>query len=184
MHDHRELEACYKAAATSTTQDGQQHHGNQFIWELAKHSAGVEMVLYPAFEQYLGVMGKQMAETDRKDNHEANPNYLPSLSNLWRKFADHITDEETNDLPALEAKLSPDESQAMSNTFSRIKSFVPSWSHPSTGEHAPFETVMGLLMTPMDRLADLFRKFPEHSARTPETAEIDTPLGPLAMLHD
>ncbi|KAL2131981.1 hypothetical protein VTI74DRAFT_4382 [Chaetomium olivicolor] len=183
MNDHREIKACYNAVVTSTNQDHQQRYGNQFTWELAKHSVGEELVLYPAFEKPDPKQIKELLR-DFQSMESKDPSYVPKLTELWCKLADHIEDEERYDLPALEAKLSPDQSQALSKDFSRTKKFVPSRSHPSTGEEAPFETVMGLLATPIDRLADMFRKFPEQPSSKPETAEIDTPLGPMAMLHD
>lgn len=77
MNDHRDLEASYNEVVSSTDKDHQQRHGNQFTWELAKHSVGEELVLYPAFEKHLGTAGRQMAETDRKDHREV------SASGCW-----------------------------------------------------------------------------------------------------
>jgi len=74
-----------------------------------------------------------------------------------------MKEEESKDLPALETALksSPKNSETMAKSFSRTKAFVPSRSHPSAGEHPPFETVMGLLTAPIDHVADIFRKFPD-----------------------
>ena len=52
----------------------------------------------------------------------------------------------------------------MAKSFGRTKMFVPTRSHPSAGEHPPFETVMGLLTAPFDHLSDLFRKFPDEES--------------------
>jgi hypothetical protein len=88
--------------------------------------------------------------------------YVPKLKELWSVLSEHIKDEESHDLPALESALEvkAGESESMANSFGRTKAFVPSRSHPSAGEHPPFETVMGLLTAPIDHVADLFRKFP------------------------
>ncbi|KAL2021725.1 hypothetical protein VTK56DRAFT_6668 [Thermocarpiscus australiensis] len=192
IDDHRELEQCYNEVINSTDQDRQQRYGNQFTWELARHAVGEELVLYPAFGKHMGSAGDQMAETDRRDHHEAkfqsmkssDPNYLPKLTALWNKLEDHIRDEEDYDLPALEETLSPDASASMATSFGLTKNFVPSRSHPGAGEHPPFETVIGLLTAPIDRLADLLRKFPDQPPTPPSSAEIDQPVGPMATLHD
>lgn len=78
-------------------------------------------------------------------------------------LSEHIKSEEERDLPALEDALKSQggESESMAKSFGRTKAFVPTRSHPSAGEHPPFETVMGLLTAPIDHLADLFRKFPD-----------------------
>ena len=82
------------------------------------------------------------------------------MSNL----SDHIKDEEEQDLPALDSKLSAEDSASMAKSFGRTKAFVPSRSHPSAPDKPPFETAVGLLAAPIDHLADLFRKFPDETA--------------------
>ncbi|KAK4227807.1 hypothetical protein QBC38DRAFT_499150 [Podospora fimiseda] len=196
-NDHRDLQDCYNEVINSTDLDHMQRWGNQFTWELARHSVGEELVLYPAFEKHMGSLGGQIAETDRRDHHQvkqllkefqgmkaANPDYLPKIKELWTKLEDHIKDEEGYDLPALENKLSPDSSESMANSFRRTKNFVPSRSHPSAGEHPPFETVMGLLTTPVDKLMDVFRKFPDkHDTPKASSPRVDIPPGGT-IVHD
>lgn len=72
----------------------------------------------------------------------------------------HIHEEETEDLVLLDESLSQEESESLSRTFDRTKLFVPSRSHPSSPDQPPFETAVGLLTAPMDRLTNLFRKWP------------------------
>ncbi len=40
----------------------------QFEQELKKHSSAEEMILYPAFEKYLGDEGKKIADEDRAEH--------------------------------------------------------------------------------------------------------------------
>ena len=67
--DHHELEKYFNEVVNSTDADHQQRYGNQFTWELARHSIGEELLVYPAYESNLGAEGVEMAETDRKDHH-------------------------------------------------------------------------------------------------------------------
>ena len=94
-----------------------------------------------------------------------HPQYVPKIKELMTELSDHIKEEGQDDLPALEAVLKQADNQGTSESlakrFDRTKAFVPSRSHPSTGESPPFETVMGLLTAPIDRLSDIFRKFPD-----------------------
>ncbi|KAI1322685.1 HHE domain-containing protein [Xylariaceae sp. FL0255] len=176
VKDHRELEDYYNEVISTSDHDHQDRYGNMFIWELARHSVGEELVVYPAFEKYLGPKGKEMAESDRKEHRQVKemlkefqkmrsdqPEYVPKLKELWSVLSHHIRDEESHDLPALEDALAPDKSfsHAIATSFGRTKAFVPTRSHPSAGEHPPFETAMGLLAAPIDRVADIFRKFPD-----------------------
>ncbi|KAF2870069.1 HHE domain-containing protein [Massariosphaeria phaeospora] len=181
--DHREIEKYYDEVVSTTDKDHQTRYGNQFTWELARHSIAEELIVYPAFEKYLGQKGKDMAESDRKEHHQVcvsstvklflktfqnmkaeDPNYVPQLKDLMSNLSHHIKDEENDDLPSLEKVLSdPDNagiSESLAKNFGRCKAFVPSRSHPSAGENPPFESVMGLLTAPIDHLGDLFRKFP------------------------
>lgn len=71
VKDHRELGHYYNEVSNNPNAPNHQtRYGNQFVWELARHSVGEELVVYPAMENFLGVEGKDMAESDRRDHHE------------------------------------------------------------------------------------------------------------------
>ncbi|KAF2846736.1 hypothetical protein T440DRAFT_471622 [Plenodomus tracheiphilus IPT5] len=177
--DHRELETYYNEIINNPDDiDHTTRYGNQFTWELARHSVAEELLIYPAMEKYMGEKGKQHAESDRKQHHElkillkdfqntkaTDTQYIPKLQNLWTLLSQHIAEEEKHDLPALEQALSLSEntadSQSLAKNFARTKAFVPSRSHPAAGEKPWFEGPMGLLAAPIDHVADLFRKFPD-----------------------
>ena len=93
----------------------------------------------------------------------SDPQFIPTIKALMKDLAQHIKEEESNDLPKLEAALSQEQSEGLSTTFGRTKMFVPSRSHPSAPDKPPFETAVGLLTAPIDHLADLFRKWPHTS---------------------
>uniref|UniRef100_A0A0B7KLF5 Hemerythrin-like domain-containing protein n=1 Tax=Bionectria ochroleuca TaxID=29856 RepID=A0A0B7KLF5_BIOOC len=176
VKDHSELEQYYNEVVNSNDHDHQQRFGNQFTWELARHSVGEELVVYPAFEKYIGDKGKAMADNDRQEHHQVKellkqfqnmkaeqPEFVPKIKEIWGLLSEHIKEEEEKDMPALAAALQDhrDESEKLARSFGRTKAFVPSRSHPSAGENPPFETVMGLLTAPFDHVADIFRKFPD-----------------------
>lgn len=74
IHDHKELNQFYNEVINNPNDhDHQDRYGNQFTWELARHSIAEELVVYPAFEKYLGEEGKRMAEGDRKQHHAVRP---------------------------------------------------------------------------------------------------------------
>ncbi|KAK0719045.1 hypothetical protein B0T21DRAFT_295452 [Apiosordaria backusii] len=180
--DHRHIQDCYNEVVNSTDPDHQQRWGNQFTWELARHSVGEELILYPAFEWHMGIVKRLLKEFQSMSS--TDPDYVPKIKELWCKLEDHIKDEEGHDLPALEEKLTPEHSESMARSFRRTKHFVPSRSHPLAGEHPPFESVMGLLTAPIDRLTDLFRKFPDKPEEAkPSGPRIDIPPGGNAV-HD
>ena len=51
-------------------------------------------------------------------------------------------------------------------SFARTKHFVPTHSHPDAPNKPPYETVAGMLSTPMDKMKDMFRKFPKEEKGT------------------
>jgi hypothetical protein len=104
-----------------------------------------------------------------KEFQNMNPSdqeYVPKLKRLMETLSQHMKEEESHDIPALEEVLRGHAnhegvSESLAKSFARTKMFVPSRSHPSAGEHPPFETVMGLLTAPIDHINDIFRKFPD-----------------------
>ncbi|KAL2696936.1 hypothetical protein AAEP93_002231 [Penicillium crustosum] len=173
--DHREIESYYGKIITSKDEDEQTRFQNLFAWELARHSIGEELIVYPLFERVLSD-GVAMANKDR-DQHlkvktqlkafqnmtPSDTQFVPTIRELMDNLSEHIKEEESDDLPKLEQALSQEDSEGCSKSFGRTKMFVPSRSHPSTPDKPPYETVVGLLTAPIDHLADLFRKWPDTS---------------------
>jgi hypothetical protein len=91
----------------------------------------------------------------------SDPDFEPTLKALMSDLAQHIKEEEAEDLPKLEDAISAEESEKLTKSFGRTKMFVPSRSHPSAPDKPPFETAVGLMTAPIDHLADLFRSWPD-----------------------
>ncbi|TGO12791.1 hypothetical protein BTUL_0082g00360 [Botrytis tulipae] len=176
LKDHEEIRQYADKIRQATDDDTRARWQNQFTWELARHSIGEELVVYPAFAKHLGVQGQKMADEDRAEHQTvkealyklqklkpSDEDLIPTLDALMKNLNEHIKGEESNDLPALESALDNNESQAIAKPFGRTKAFVPSRSHPSAPSKPPFETVVGLLTAPIDHLGDVFRKFPENT---------------------
>jgi hypothetical protein len=93
----------------------------------------------------------------------SDSDFKATLESLMSELSQHIREEEEGDLPALEkalADMGTGESEKIATSFGRTKMFVPTRSHPSAPARPPFETVAGLMAAPMDKLGDMFRKFP------------------------
>ncbi|KAH6844511.1 hemerythrin HHE cation binding domain-containing protein [Chaetomium sp. MPI-CAGE-AT-0009] len=172
-HDHEELREYYNNIKNAQRDDDKVKWQNQFVWELARHSVAEEIVVYPAFEKHIP-NGVVMAEKDRSEHQQvkeklyefqsmtpADPNFLPAIDSLWESLSQHIKEEERDDLPALEKAIDADVSGALARSFDRTKHFVPTRSHPSAPDRPPYETAVGMMATPLDKLRDMFRSFPE-----------------------
>jgi hypothetical protein len=95
-----------------------------------------------------------------QDLHPTSNDFVPTLDRLMQVLNEHIEEEERDDLPTLEKAIPNHESEALARSFRRTKAFVPTRSHPSSPNTPPFETVVALLAAPLDRLMDIFRRFP------------------------
>ncbi|EPY53082.1 cation binding protein [Schizosaccharomyces cryophilus OY26] len=171
--DHRELQDYYNKIKVAKDTDTAIRWQNQFVWELARHSVAEEIVVYPKFQKYLGDVGKSLAEKDRNEHQivkdylykfqslsPGQTEYIPTIDALMSNLQKHIEEEETEDFPQLESKLLADESKEMAQSFERTKTLVPTQSHPSAPNKPPFETVVGLLSAPLDKLQDLMKRWP------------------------
>lgn len=171
-NDHRELEAHIHKILQSTDPDEQTRYQNQFIWELARHTIGEELVIYPALAKHVK-NGQALADKNRTEHQgvkeqlknfqglsPTDPKFKPALQALLDEFERHVEQEEGEDLVRLEEELSRAESEALTRSLERTKMFVPSRSHPMAPNKPPFETAVGLLTAPIDMVGDLFRKWP------------------------
>lgn len=66
--DHQAIRECADNIRSAKDEDSKAKWQNQFTWELARHSIGEELVVYPAFEKHLGADGKQRADKDRAEH--------------------------------------------------------------------------------------------------------------------
>ncbi|KAM0265163.1 hypothetical protein ACHAQJ_000316 [Trichoderma viride] len=146
--DHRELESYYNRIISSSSPDEQTRYQNLFVWELARHSIGEELVVKEQLYKF------QKLSVDDAE-------FLPTLHNLYADLKQHMEEEENDDLPKLEQAMDPEKSESLAKSFSRTKKFVPTQSHPSAPDKPPFETVVGLLSAPIDKLMDAFKRFPK-----------------------
>jgi len=73
--DHREIESYFDKIISSTDRDEQARFQNLFTWELARHSIGEELVVYPLFEKLLS-NGVEMANNDRDEHLKVSKAFL------------------------------------------------------------------------------------------------------------
>lgn len=57
---------------------------NYLLWELTRHCIAEELILYPAFEEYMGREGKKMADEDRADHQKVKD--LVVITKIYSTF--------------------------------------------------------------------------------------------------
>ncbi|KAH6901911.1 HHE domain-containing protein, partial [Coprinopsis sp. MPI-PUGE-AT-0042] len=173
------IEAFYEQAISHIgNKDSYKRWSNQFMWQVARHSVSEELTVYPELEKHLGEAGRQMADSDRKDHkyvkdrlnmlesmESMSEGHIAMLKDVMDHLKTHMKQEEEHDLPLLEEKLSDSESAAISKSFERTKGLVPTHPHPSAPDRPPFESIVGMLLMPIDKLRDMVSKFPSKQER-------------------
>jgi hemerythrin superfamily protein len=71
-HDHAELKEFYNNIINASDNDSKIAWQNQFTWELARHSIGEELVVYPAMEKRMGTKGRELADKDRAEHNKVS----------------------------------------------------------------------------------------------------------------
>ncbi|XXH05906.1 hypothetical protein Hte_012348 [Hypoxylon texense] len=177
--DHREIERYYNKIVDANDPDTQRRYQNAFVWELTRHAIAEELVVYPSIETGVND-GKVMADKDRAEHQVTKDqlykfqnmspednDFIPTLETLMKDLETHIKEEEEHDLVKLEEALLPSKSKDLAEQFEMIKAFTPTRSHPSAPNKPPFETAVGLMTAPLDKLRDMFRTWPDEPSRKP-----------------
>jgi len=86
--------------------------------------------------------------------------YHSLITRMMESLHHHNDDEEIKDLPLLEPAMGDTVSKDSALSFKRTKKFVPTRSHPSAPNKPPFETLVGFLAAPIDKMQDIFSTFP------------------------
>ncbi|KAK4178081.1 hypothetical protein QBC36DRAFT_309561 [Triangularia setosa] len=146
-HDHREPESYYNKIKSATSDGEKVRWQNQFVWELARHSIAEELVVYPAMRK------KDRGELQIME--ASDPSFILAIDSLWEILAQHIKEEEQDDLPLLEKHIEEGDSEKMAASF----------SHPGAPDKPPYETVAGLMAAPIDKLMDIFKELPSAEKR-------------------
>lgn len=172
--DHQELIAFYDRYKNAVSTEESNKWFHQFVWELSRHSVAEELVLYPLLES-LSQKGKELADKARKDHHavkellyaaskETNVTLFDEKMNVIMKdLAEHIQNEENEDLVYLSDNVSPKNLSRAGKMFTLKKKIAPTRPHPMIPEKpVALEAALGLLVAPIDKFRDLFSSFPEN----------------------
>ncbi|KAI0777629.1 hypothetical protein BD413DRAFT_518407 [Trametes elegans] len=174
--DHEEMYEYhdqYKRARERGDVDAQARWARQLTWEIARHAVGEEIVVYPLMEKHLGDNGVELADHDRREHQSVkeqlykleglqpgSEEYHRLITSVMESLHHHNDDEEIKDLPLLEPAIGEDASKEAAQSFKKTKRLVPTRTHPAIPNKPPFETLLGLLEAPIDKIKDYFSAFP------------------------
>jgi hemerythrin superfamily protein len=173
LDDHKEIKGCYDKIKALPDREAQPWF-HQLMWTIARHSAAEEIVVYPMLEK-TGPIGLELADKSRNDHQgvkemlcaldgvEITPVSRVKIDQMMTDLLEHIQMEEDvgGDLDQLRKGISVEELMKAGSSYERTKMLVPTRAHPNAPDKPPFETVVGLLTAPLDKLKDVFRSFPD-----------------------
>ncbi|KAK8852032.1 HHE domain-containing protein [Apiospora arundinis] len=185
--DHRKIEAYYDRMTKLDDPVYQEEYQNAFVWKLSRHSIAEEIVLYPNLERCVE-KGNYIASQDRHEHYKlkrelkrfqklrpSSPEFMPTLDRLWKELKTHMQEEEAHDLVKLEEAISESKSRAIADSFEYWKGASPTRSHPWVPNTPPWETVVGSLVAPWDRMMDKWRKWPAEDLGRPQQPGAGSP---------
>ncbi|UJR34954.1 hypothetical protein I4U23_027732 [Adineta vaga] len=173
IEDHVDVKNAYKQyLAAKGNMNEREHWANYLLWELTRHCVAEELILYPAFEKYMGSAGKKMADEDRADHHElknllhilvsssvADSHYPSTFEKAMSNLFEHIQSEEENDLPKFEQSITPKISAELAKKFELTKMMVPTQPHSNQQHKLPFKTVDEFMGASHEKLQELIDQY-------------------------
>ncbi|KAF8297363.1 hypothetical protein DL93DRAFT_762189 [Clavulina sp. PMI_390] len=160
-NDHNDIKNFYMTYASASGEEKTKFF-DIFRWKLATHTVSEELILHPAFTS-AGLPG---AEKDAQAHAmlKAELTQLDSLDaisgeaiakKLYDFILPHFAEEENNEVPELESKLSESEISALGMRFERSRSsFNEGIANPPA--ERPFATTAALFSTPAEKIREMF----------------------------
>jgi hemerythrin superfamily protein len=171
--DHRELEDYFGRYKSASNMEEGKKWFNQFLWEICRHSVAEEVVLYNMMES-INDRGKELGEKSREDHRKLkmmledlrkekdDDAFDKKFEDVFKNLMDHIKMEEVEDLAFIQENVSLEKRQSAGKMFSMKKHLVPTRPHPEIPDKpTALELALGLLVTPFDKLRDMFTSFPD-----------------------
>jgi hypothetical protein len=174
IQDHNETREVYKKYCDEFDRNEKLKWYRQLVYLIAKHSIAEEVVLYPLVRERVH-NGNIMADLDIEQTRRIkeqlvniqdnvnweSPEFDLRVKALWSDLQKHMDKEENEDLKVLPLQVPLQDRLNAGKKFENRKLIAPSRPHLHVPDENPtMETIMGLLLAPVDKFKDLFAKFP------------------------
>jgi len=169
MSDHREVEGYWQNYQRTSKQNSEERQRLAYciIKDLSVHAALEEMVVYPIIKNRLGealyekALGEHQTVKEilyELDNMKvSDPNFDTKLSLAMTDTLEHVRDEETTLLPALQKACSAEELNQMGTDWEARKTIAPTRPHPGAPNKGAAATAANMATKPLDELRDAAR---------------------------
>jgi len=169
LEEHRLVDALGDRYNTETNVKEKQGIAHNIIKLLSIHSVCEEAALYPWMRKNLPNGNKEVdhAISEHQEIKEDlykldqmtidHPGYDAQLMRALKDTQHHVKEEESDLLPQIKAKSSPQELEQMRTDFLRAKMMAPSRPHPSAPTQPPQNKVVAGMTMPVDAVRDAGR---------------------------
>ncbi|MEU9445169.1 hemerythrin domain-containing protein [Streptomyces sp. NPDC048304] len=165
--DHREVKEIFgRIEALPPGSKERKDLADQATIELVRHSVAEEAYLYPAVREHI-TGGDALADKEIEDHAKAeqimkdlescqadDPRFDSLMAQLMSEIRSHITDEEQNLFPRLEAACPPDALMDLGDKVRRAKKTAPTRPHPSAPDTPPANKLLAPGAGLVDRMRD------------------------------
>ncbi|MFH7334548.1 hemerythrin domain-containing protein [Streptomyces hygroscopicus] len=165
--DHREVEQLFgRIEALPPGAPQRRELADEVTIELVRHSVAEEAYLYPAVRRHLDG-GDALADKEIEDHAQAeqimkdleglppdDSRFDTLLARLTSEIRSHVTDEERNLFPRLEAACPADALMDLGDKVRRAKKTAPTRPHPSAPDTPPANKLLAPGTGLVDRMRD------------------------------
>jgi hypothetical protein len=176
LEDHTQTRLVWQKYLDSISQQDKLKWYSQLVYLCAKNLIANEIVLFPLMREKL-VNGNILADidltqtrrlkqmlVDLRDFDITNPEFDNRLKAFWLILSEYMNKIKQEDLKKLALEIPIDERIDAGRKFENRKMLAPSRPHVILPDDNPtLETLLGLLVSPIDKFMNLFSKFPDQS---------------------
>jgi hemerythrin superfamily protein len=167
VDDHHAVERVFgELESKSGTPQHRRDLADHVIAELVRHSVAEEQYMYPAARKYLPD-GDKLADHELEEHAEAervmkdlagldatDPRFDQLLGQLMEDIRHHVSDEENDLLPKLQAACSEQELRDLGEKVLQAKKMAPTRPHPSAPDKPPANRILDPGAAFVDKIRD------------------------------
>jgi hemerythrin superfamily protein len=169
MEQHQQIKALFDRIATAQGEQKQELF-HDLVRLLAVHESAEETIVHPAARDAIGEGGDRVVDARLREESAAkqalsdlhdlgveHPEFDARMAEFAQDVVEHATHEEQEEFARLRANTDPDKLHRMVAVFEAAEQVAPTRPHPSAGESAAANLLLGPPVAVFDRIRDALR---------------------------
>ncbi|MEV6929478.1 hemerythrin domain-containing protein [Dactylosporangium sp. NPDC051485] len=170
LAQHEEIKALFSRVATAQG-DRKRSEFYDLVRLLAVHESAEEQLVHPAARKAIGEGGQRVVAERLHEEAEAkrmlsdlydlgvdHPEFHERLARCAQHVVAHATNEEREEFSQLRSNVGPEQLRRMAAVFEAAERAAPTRPHPSAGESATANIVLGPPLALFDKARDALRR--------------------------